>query len=789
MSLAIPLVDIPSGPSRMLGSLKAKEKPLPLQGVQVRARVVDRVAEVTVEQKFGNPFGEAIEAVYVFPLAGSSAVRSLEMQIGKRIVRGRIEERAEARKRYAEALDQGKRAALLEQERDDVFTVQVGNVMPGEEVAVRLTYTERLPFFEDGRTEIRLPLVVAPRYVGGEELPREPVGHGVVQDSTTVPDASRITPPRLAPGFDPKVSLGIEVELFGGFPDLACSQHAVSTSSGPESLRIALSREHEPMDRDFVLRWRISSEQVKSQLLVNGGFAVLSVLPPARAGFLGAPRDVAFVLDRSGSMQGPKMASAARACALLLRTLGPRDRFLLQAFDDLVESMPGGFQAADESGVERGEKWLRSVFARGGTELDGAMREALGQLRSRGESAGRAAVVVLLTDGQVGDESSVLKRLQAELGDARVFTVGIDTAVNDGFLRRLSALGGGTSTFVEPGARLEEALQAVGREIGTPLVTGLKVEGEATELAPSRMPDLFAGRASTVFFRFAGRRVKVAGRLADGGRFEQEVEAREAPLPAIEHLWARARVTDLEDEFRGSHSEAAKKEIVALSLRHAVLTRFTAFVVADDEVVNQGGVRRTVAQPVAMPAEWESGTSLGAIGSVQLMSAARGAPPHPGAPVPPGPVRAMGRMPAAKAQATRGVSVRELMESLIGRPGSKEDRATPSQRDAVRQALEAFLRAFGAVKSGTGRAAELEKARTDLLRALGESLAIATAVPLLQAFLRGAAVELVAAVAAGVADTALLERHARALEAARDQARSVLEGGGAQPGSFWEASI
>src|SRR2546422_9458033 len=207
MTVAIPMVDIPSGATRILGSLKAKEQPLPLEGVQLRARVVDRVAEVTVEQKFGNPFSETIEAVYVFPLAGGSAGSRFEIQIGKRVVRGRIEERAEARRQYAQALDQGKRAALLEQERDDVFTVQVGNVTPGDAVVVRLTYSERLPFFEDGRTELRLPLVVAPRYVGGEELARAQAGHGGVPDTTTGPDASRITPPRLGPGFRAEVAV------------------------------------------------------------------------------------------------------------------------------------------------------------------------------------------------------------------------------------------------------------------------------------------------------------------------------------------------------------------------------------------------------------------------------------------------------------------------------------------------------------------------------------------------------------------------------------------------------
>jgi Ca-activated chloride channel homolog len=354
--------------------------------------------------------------------------------------------------------------------------------------------------------------------------------------------------------------------------------------------------------------------------------------------------------------------------------------------------------------------------------------------------------------------------------------------VNGGFLRRLSALGGGTSTLVEPGTRLEEALQAVGREIGTPLVTGLRIEGEAAEMAPARMPDLFAGRASSVFFRFGGRRLKVMGQLAGGGRFEQEVEAREAPLAAIEHLWARARIADLEDEFRGSQSELAKKEIVALSIRHTVLTRLTAFVVADEEVVNKGGGRRTVVQPVAMPAGWETRTlGVPAVGPMLKM-------PFHGPLRGPGPVRAMGGMPEVTAQASQATFGRRMMENLLNRP-MREEPATPAQREAVRQAFEAFLRAFSAAKSGTGGAEDLERSRIALLEALAASLAIAVAVPLLQAFLRGAAVEVVAAMPAGAADSALLDHHARALEAARNEARPVLGDAGATTGNFWEASI
>jgi len=768
MPAAIPMVDIPAAERarRILGSLRAGQKSLPLQSVQLRARVVDRVAEVSLEETFANPLTEAVEAVYVFPLAGGCAVSRFEIQIGKRTVKASIEERAEARRQYDQALQQGKRAALLEQERDDVFTVQVGNLMPGEEIVARLTYSERLSFFEDGRTELRLPLVVAPRYVGGEELPREQAGHGIAPDSSTVPDASRISPPRLAPGFDPKIALGIEVELFGGAADLECSQHAIRSSQGPESAQIALSREREPLDRDFVLRWRLAGEQLQSQLFLHGEYAMLSLLPPSREGFLGAPRDVVFVLDRSGSMQGPKMASASRACALLLRTLAPRDRFAALCFDDVVEWMPGGFVAADEGGIVQGESWLRGVFARGGTELDAAMREALARFTGAGE--GRACVVVLLTDGQVGDESSVLKRIQSELGGARVFTVGIDTAVNDGFLKRLAALGGGTSTLVEPGARLEAALQSIGREIGTPLITDLRVEGGLSDPAPARMPDLFAGRAASVFFRHRSGPVTVSGCHADGTRWSEQLTPREAPLAAIDHLWARARIQDLEDEFRATQSEKAKQEIISLSVKHTVLTRFTAFVAVDDEVANKSGARRTVVQPVAMPAEWEPASTTMTAGRMIPMASAGGAPMPP------------------RAMAVMGAPLRS-MKKMLARPPEPQT-ASAAQRERVRQALEAFLQAFSEARKSLS-AKPLAEARAALLDALAHALPIATEVPLLQAFLRSAAVELIGALEAGAADTALFDRHAAKLEQARDEARAALANGKPPAGNFWERSI
>ncbi|HEY9677868.1 MAG TPA: VIT domain-containing protein [Drouetiella sp.] len=622
---------------RILGSVHVikenKKFSLPLSAVSISAKVAERLAHVTVKETFKNPHSEHLEAVYIFPLAGGCAVSSFEMKVGDRSIVGKVAERQKARQEYVQAIHDGKRAALLEQERDDVFTVQVGNLPPGEEVTVLITYSEKLPYFDNGTTEIRLPLVVTPRYIPGEALDRDSVGDGTELDTDLVPDASRITPPRLAPGVDPKTSLQLSVELAGEqtIEDLSCSQHATKTGLGKDGVKVSLSREDELLNRDFVLRWRVTTGELQSNLIVfkakeaaTDGFAMLSLLPPKTNDIASPPRDVLFIVDRSGSMKGTKMASAARACSLLIATLGPKDRFGVQAFDDSrewLEQSKSRFIDADESGKESGDKYLRTITARGGTEMFYALKDAIVEMNARKDKKRRLPVIVVLTDGEVGNESHILKQVQQDLSDIRLFTVGIDTAVNSGFLQRIASVGGGTSTFVTPGTQLEDALASVGREIGAPLVTDIKLADvnialDKKSIAPNKISDLFEGRATTAFFKFdaAGvkdlqkAKVRVSGKHVDGSSFNEEVQAKVVDMPAISQLWAKTQIAELEDQYRISSFEEQERihnQIVELSVDHSLLTRFTAFVVVDEaEIVNAGGDVRKVVQPVHTPAQW-----------------------------------------------------------------------------------------------------------------------------------------------------------------------------------------
>jgi len=700
----------------------ARQRALPLSGVDIRARVADRVAEVTVQQRFLNDHDDPIEAIYVFPLAGGCAVADFEFTVAGRTIKGVLAEREQAREQYAQALAEGKRAAMLEQERSDVFTISVGNLPPGEQAAVRIAYSERLPFFEDGHTELRLPLVVAPRYIPGQPLDGASAGDGTESDTDQVPDASRITPPRLAPGFDPETALTVEVELLGGVAaDLACSQHAVSQRSqaDPASTLVSLSRDDERLDRDFVLRWRLAHDDVSPSLVYGThddgrAYGLLSIAAPRTGRDVGAARDVVFVLDRSGSMSGPKIASAARACVHLLRTLGPGDRYTIVAFDNLIEWFEGARRlvAADEDALARGERWLRSVDARGGTEVDAALADALALLDARSDATGRQGAVVLVTDGQVGNEGAVLKRLRLTRGAVRLFVVGVDTAVNAAFLDQLARAGHGTSVLVEPGASLEGALVSIGRDIGRPLVTDLSIEGaggavvEAGSVAPSRIPDLFGGRASMMAFRAStAGPVRVRGTSADGSPFEITVSPRAVTFPAVAHLWARERLTDLEDAYRlePQRADALRTEIVDLSIAHHVLTRFTAFVAVDArEAVANPLERRKVVQPVEMPASWDA-EAIGATYRSSAMPFAAGV--------------TLGAPQAARWLHTAPEAAMAKLGDTLGRLTSPEppDEATSLAGD-LPTLLDDLKRAFG-------QAVPWSAADTERLRSLRKRLA------------------------------------------------------------------
>ncbi|MCC7071020.1 MAG: VWA domain-containing protein [Deltaproteobacteria bacterium] len=620
------------------GCLRTERGHLPLVAMDVDAKVIATFAHTTLRQVFVNTLGVPLEATYIFPLPDRAAVHRFVMEVNGRRIEGDLQERMQARRTYDNAIAQGKRASIAEEERPGVFTIRVGNLMPGEQAAITLELSGALPV-ADGEVTYRFPLVVAPRYMPGRGLGGDNVGDGAASDTDAVPDASRISPPVLLPGFPNPVRLAIGVELDpAGLPlaEVRSSLHAAYADERAGRLAVRTTA-GERLDRDFILRFRLGDAALHTTGRVTGpdetgaSTMALTVLPPT-LNVGGRAKDVVFVLDRSGSMGGWKMVAARRATARMIDALRPADRFQVIAFDNALEEIPlgqGMLIEASDRGRFRATEWLGKIDARGGTEMAPALSRAADLLG--GGYLERDRVLVFVTDGQVGNEAQLMKLLGARLRGARVFALGIDQAVNAAFLNRLAQLGrSGDAELVESEDRLDEVLLRVHRRVDAPAISELSLEVQGASLvhgstAPGQLPDVFAGVPATIFARvqggYGGATAIVRGCRADGGRFEERVALVPTHNPALRAAWARLHLRDLEDRFDAGRGErgALERQIVDVSLRHRVLCRFTAFVAVDHQSVNPGGYGHKVTQAVEQPAGWG-----GAPG--QAMPAARPAP-------------------------------------------------------------------------------------------------------------------------------------------------------------------
>jgi Ca-activated chloride channel family protein len=670
---------LPRDADGCFGSLATARGHLPLEAMDVHARAVGLDVRVELRQTFVNNLAQPIEATYIFPLPDRSAVNRFRLRVGERVIEGVIDERGQARQNYEEAIRAGHRAAIAEEERPDVFTVRVGNLMPGQRAEVQIDLVGALAV-ERNEATFRFPLVVAPRYIPGQPLTGESVGAGVASDTDAVPDASRITPPVLLRGYPNPVRLSLRVDVDpAGLPisRLRSSLHAVTDIPGEGGRRrIELSRA-ERLDRDFVLRYALGDGAVRTSLLLArdpdgqmDSFA-LTLLPPEQGAAGERPRDVVLVLDRSGSMGGWKMIAARRAAARMVDSLSEQDRFAVLAFDDRIDApaaLPAdALSVAADRNRFRAVEFLAGLEARGGTEMAAPLMRAAELLG--GGYRDRERILVLVTDGQIGNEDQILRELAPRLRGARVFALGVDRAVNEGFLRRLADLGGGGAELVESEDRLDEVMERVHRRIGTPVVTEISVEGDGLEIepgsiSPGRLPDLMSGAPVVIRGRARGEgggSIVLRGVDRAGQPWQERVSGRTGGGGECAALWARAMIRDLEDRYAigAGDTGALARRIVDLSIRFSVLSRFTAFLAVDrSEKVNPGGKQHRSVQAVEPASGWdmlgadEEAAELGAFDSMMA-----GGPPLASAPAPGGVLRSVisaHASPAASRPSGRG---------------------------------------------------------------------------------------------------------------------------------------
>ena len=587
------LQDVSEG-SLLLRTDKAEKfQQIPILHTEVDMRVTGMIVRARIKQSFKNPGRQWVEGVYVFPLPEDAAVDHMRMHIGQRVIEGVIKEKQAAKQIYEQAKQQGKKAALIEQERPNMFTNSVANIGPAETVTVEIEYQQTLRY-DQGRFGLRFPMAITPRYIPGKPVSEtiNVTGRGWAKNTDQVPSAARITPP-VYPGRDKINPVSLRIELDVGYPLLEVKSlyHRITQRQhGVGQVTLTLTAGEVPADRDFELVWtpevgHVPKAALFSEKVAGQFYHLLMVLPPQQGVAGGQPmaREVIYVIDTSGSMSGTSIKQAKRSLIMALNRLRPRDRFNIIQFNSTTDLLFSQARAANQNNLRRARRYVRSLDADGGTEMAPALSAAL---RGQGESQ-FVRQVIFLTDGSVGNETALFDLIKQYLGQSRLFTIGIGSAPNSYFMRKAAQYGRGTFTYIGDVREVNEKMAALFSKLESPVMTDMKVQfsgGVQVEVWPRRVPDLYYGEPIILTAKTSGGKEKVTLKGVRAlAPWQATLDLDQAHRgEGIGVFWARSKIAALMDSLHdGADKAVVRKAVINVALTHHLVSRYTSLVAVD----------------------------------------------------------------------------------------------------------------------------------------------------------------------------------------------------------------
>jgi Ca-activated chloride channel family protein len=554
---------------------------LPLKGVECGFQITGDIASVELDQIYHQNADRPLDCTYTFPLPAGAAVYRCEVHINGRIIRAKVEEKEAAREIYRTQKAAGRRVALVETERENLFTLSLGNVQPGDVIVVCFAWFQVLDRAGDG-LRLMVPTCPGVRYIPGKPLLRALSGRGTVDDTDQVPDASRITPPRID-------ALHPDAAYFSITGRLSASDVESGTASSPShpifvresegKVAVELSGRAAVPDRDFVLTWK---EPKVLQLAPqawrwNEGrdtYALVQLRAPEVVKVAeGLSQDFYFLVDRSGSMAGAKWQRTCEALRSFVSLLGPQDRVWITLFESTFQDFDTVPVPAPQVLADDGFQKMENIGTAGGTELLPAATHVLEKIAAH--SAGRRTSVILITDGEVGNDAAILHAFKPA-AKVTVHTFGIDTAVNDAFLKSLARQQRGGCWLQTPDDDIAGTVSALGDRLRRPVLSQLAVEG-LWETGDGALPDLHAREVVTVALRgTANGAIRVTGCLPDGTAHSFTVEIGSVGSEAVKLLWARQRIAAL-------LAAGQKQKAITLAKAHNLICEGAAFIAWDEQ--------------------------------------------------------------------------------------------------------------------------------------------------------------------------------------------------------------
>ena len=536
------------------------------------------VAEASIRQRFSNSSSEWIEAQYLLPLPEGAAVHDMTLRVGERVIVGEIREKEQARSEYVEAAASGKRAALVESDRANLFRTAVSNIAPGETIEIEVRWWQQIAYRDD-RFALTLPLTYTPRHVAkaGAGADKQAAAANSVSPATTHDDLHSAVAPRVA----------VSIDLDPGLPlrRVESPSHALKVTRSGTRYAIALADGSVSADRDFVLEWApvlgaAPASAVLTETVDGETYAMVMMLPDSQLANP-LPRELILVIDTSGSMEGESIKQARAALDLALVSLRPGDRFNVIQFNSVTEALFPDAVAMTPADVALAREWVAGLRANGGTEMLDALRTAL-----RGTPpAGHVRQVVFATDGAVDDAAGLYELIDRDLGQSRLFPIGIGSAPNAQFIERAATSGRGSSVVIRGAGEVGERMRELFAKLDRPALRDLALSWPGVaDSYPQRLPDLYAGEPLVVVARLSNLHGTLEARAANKATTWSKSLPLDhaASMPGIARLWAQRKIESLEQSIdRGANPEDVRDQVLRLAIEHHLISAYTSLIAVE----------------------------------------------------------------------------------------------------------------------------------------------------------------------------------------------------------------
>jgi len=556
------------------GRPEIRNVPLAVKYHRVKVTIEGQVATTEIDQVFINPNPRQLEGTYIFPLPETASISGFSMWIDGKEQKGELLEKDKARKIYTDIVRSMKDPALLEYVGRDMFKASIFPIPARGEKRVRLMYQE-ICRADGGLVTYRYPL-------NTEKFSSRPL-----QD----------------------VSVLVDIKAKSPVKNVTCPTHKVEViTKSANHVRVGYEDKNVTPDRDLLLYYSLSKKEFALNFLTYrpeqgaDGYFMMLLSPNLTVDRI-VPKNICFVVDKSGSMQGAKIKQARAALKFCVQSLREGDRFNVIPFGTEAETLFGSLEPATADNVKRATEFIGRVEAIGGTAIDEALSKAL----EMAPQVDQPYMIVFLTDGlptigETREEVILANVARRNKGNVRLFVFGVGNDVNTHLLDKLAESNHGSRDYVAENEDLELKISSFYTKVANPVLsdlalafTGVRVR----DVYPKRLPDLFKGSQLVVVGRYEGSgsgAAQLTGKILGEKKVighDVSFGAKVAENSFLSRLWAIRKCGYLLDQIRlHGEKKELKDEIVRLAKLHGIVTPYTSFLVLEDQEHRRRFTRR-----------------------------------------------------------------------------------------------------------------------------------------------------------------------------------------------------